>query len=333
MWYRWRRGPLLLTKSSFQHCSTSVLTGGRGKRTATTQLLRFGVHRSGYAGPKSKGLAKGHGAVHKSQYKLIAVDVDGTLLDSDHGLSAVNKEAIRSATGSGVYVVLATGRQFSAVQWLVEELELATPQIVGGGSMVAMAKSLMNVYEKRISAQLVASVIGRVRELGLTAVVSQGGVNYAERINEDIAYLAAYGNPIPRLDGGFSKVLSSPSLTTNVTVVAKERDRLLQRAAADLKARFGAELKMVQTVPYCMDIMNKSASKGEALRFVLDLLHVPAEKVVAIGDSENDLDMFSVAGYSVAMANADTEIKGRASIVTGNCDSDGVAEAIERLQL
>jgi len=271
--------------------------------------------------------------VYKPQYELIAVDVDGTLLDSTHNLSARNKAAIRSAIRSGVHVVLATGRQFSAVQWLVKELKLATPQIVGGGSMIVMARSLTKVYERSIPAQLIASVIARLRELGLTAVVSQGGVTYAEIMNEDIAYLVAYGNPVPRLDRDFSEVLSSPTPTTNVTVVAKGRDALLRGAAADLKARFGAELKTRRSAPYHMDIMNKSASKGEALRFVLNLLHIQAEKAVAIGDSENDLDMFSVAGYAIAMANAGTEIKRRARIVTSDCDSDGVAEAIERLLL
>jgi len=97
------------------------------------------------------------------------------------------------------------------------------------------------------------------------------------------------------------------------------------------RKELGARLRIHRSVPYYLNFVNPDVSKGKALRDVCQLLHIDLKETIAIGDSENDLTMFKVAGCAVAMGNGDEMVKGHAHYVTGTNDQDGVAHAIHHL--
>lgn len=106
-----------------------------------------------------------------------------------------------------------------------------------------------------------------------------------------------------------------------------------QRPIAERLSAVKSSLAITSSISHNMEINNKGATKGVALRQLCDFLHIPQENVLAVGDNGNDIDMLEFAGMSAAMANGTEEVKAAANAVTLSCEEDGVAFAIEKYAL
>lgn len=263
--------------------------------------------------------------------RLVAIDVDGTLLDSTHTLSAGNRQALRAALAAGCHVTLATGRQYVYIAPLVVELGLHSPQITSSGAVITLPASGEMLYADRIGREVAAETIRLGEQLGITLVIVQNGKTFTRAINTDIEHMLTYGDPRPHVVPDLTATLDLPP--TNIKAVAYRQDELYARAETEFQQALGTQLNIYRSVPYYLEFSAKSVSKGTALRRVAEQLGIGQDAILAIGDGNNDIAMFEAAGLSVAMANASESVKARADATTGHCDADGVAQAIERFVL
>jgi Cof subfamily protein (haloacid dehalogenase superfamily) len=259
-------------------------------------------------------------------YQIIAVDVDGTLLTPAHTLSPRVRRAVRAAREHGIHIALATGKLLRSVGTLVEELRLAGPQITCNGAVTVDAAGGAPVEFIALAAPVRWEALAALREtapdLGIAWYTPDAIYTDAPMGPLD-AVLAAYHEPplrhVPALD---------ESLPTPAKFLITGSAERLAAVRAAISARLGAA-RVIGTTPDFLEVMDPRATKGEALGAVMRLLDVPRERVLALGDGENDMDLLAAAGCGVAMGNAIPALRAQAAYVTASNDEDGAALVIE----
>ncbi|WP_248927854.1 Cof-type HAD-IIB family hydrolase [Paenibacillus hamazuiensis] len=237
-------------------------------------------------------------------YKLVALDMDGTLLNEEKLISEENRRAIKAATEAGVTVMLCTGRGVPNIMSYVDELQLKSPIVAVNGSEVWKAPGEL---WKRVTMD--SALVDRMRQIALRHDVwywaySVEGVynknNWSVDAIDEVKWLK-FGYHIDDTD-----------------VLASVRGEL---------ASWGA-LEITNSHPCNIELNPKGISKASGLREVCALLGLEMSQVVGMGDSQNDLEMIRAAGLGVAMGNAQEEIKREADLVTVTNEEDGVARVI-----
>ncbi|MHB8157077.1 MAG: Cof-type HAD-IIB family hydrolase [Desulfocucumaceae bacterium] len=260
--------------------------------------------------------------------KLIAVDLDDTLLRNDLTISTRTKRAIAQAIESGASVTFATGRMFASALPFARELNLDLPLICYQGALVKYVDGRV-VYHKPMALELARRVIDFL-------------LPYKYHINLyiDDELRMERESPEGRRYAGISKVpvhfferlhdaLSAEP--TKILIIAKEQE--LDHLSGELEKSFAPQVNIMKSKPYFLEVADSGATKGKALADLARSLELDADQVMAIGDSWNDLDMLQYAGVAVAMENAMPEVKAIAGHITSSNDADGVAEAIEKYVL
>jgi Cof subfamily protein (haloacid dehalogenase superfamily) len=261
-------------------------------------------------------------------FQLVALDVDGTLFDSSHKLPPRNKTVIRQLVERGVHVSLSTGKSFSTIQNLVQELNLVSPQITSDGASIVDPLTQSPLYRIGLSKGLAIEALTVLEELNVTIVIVSENTSFTKEINEDIEYMCNYGDPTPFV---VKNLIGSIEIEpTHLMVVSYKKDNLYNRVFQTLKDTFGSRLNIVKSSPYFIEILNPLASKGNALNTVLKHLQIKKERVLCIGDGLNDLTMFQNVGLSIAMGNSHPDVKTAAGFVTDTNDNLGVAKALEK---
>jgi len=260
--------------------------------------------------------------------KLIAIDLDDTLLRTDLTISARAKKAITSAAGRGISVTLATGRMYASALPYAIDLGLNLPLITYQGALVKYADGRL-VSEKPLSRQLAKDLVSFILPYGYHLNVYMNDELYMEKDSpEGRRYIQTSKVPVHLEENLVSKINTDPS---KLLIIAEEPR--LDTLAGEVREVFGETVNLTKSKPYFLEIGHPEATKGLALKDLADSIGLSAAEVMAIGDSWNDLDMLEYAGFGVAMANSLPEIKQAARYVTANNDDDGVAEAIERWAL
>jgi len=270
--------------------------------------------------------------VLNSRIKLIAVDLDYTLLSSGFEVSKRNKEAIARALDRGVAVTLSTGRMFSSALPFAETLELSCPLITYNGAYIRAPGSDRPLSHVPVEKEHALETVRFAAEWDLHCNVYINDRLYMSKAGwEAQMYMdncKVEGIYEPDLE---PLILSSGEQPTKILLIG-ESGRM-----GEVKARLvelmAGKAYVTTSVPEYVEIMNKNVSKGRALAAVASFLCVKADEVMAIGDGYNDIDMFRYAGVSVAMGNARDEVKSLATFVAPSNDEDGVAVAIERYVL
>ncbi|MGX7418534.1 Cof-type HAD-IIB family hydrolase [Carnobacterium gallinarum] len=266
--------------------------------------------------------------------KLIAIDIDGTLLTSEHQLSENVCLAIQAAKNQGVKIVLCTGRPIVGVMPYLEKLglrEATDIAITQNGALVQETASEKVLSHLTIELNQLKKIeqFAKNQKAQLTFFDDQHMYSLhpepSQLVLDDAKILHTDLRQVTREE------LTEEMLLTKAMFLGTplEIDHLL----ADLPTDFLAEFYCVRSVPYNFEFLNPAASKGEALRLLAESLNLTAEEVMAIGDAENDRSMLEYAGNSVVMANALPEIQALATFVTKSNDESGVAYAIEELVL
>jgi len=264
----------------------------------------------------------------KPKIKLVAVDLDDTLLGPDLAVSARNRQALWRARQQGVRVVPATGRMFRSAQTIALRLGLRDPVIAYQGALVRWPAG-EEIAHLPLPLALAREVLARVAPAGFHVnVYVDDNLYVAELTEEAKRYAALSGVPVQAV-GDLAAFLSRDP--TKVLVVAPETE--LDRLARDLAPHWGDRLTMNKSKPHFLEFSHREATKGRALARLAALFGLRREEVMAIGDGYNDLDMVEYAGIGVVMGNARPEVRARADWVTAANDADGVAEAVERFVL
>ena len=263
--------------------------------------------------------------------RLVAVDVDGTLFNSKHELSEANEFALRELLDRGIQVVIATGKPYIAIADIVARLGLTSPQITSEAAIITDPVSGTILKRTGVPFDLASQVIDLGRELNTTMIISTGDKTFAREMNEDVEYMVTFGDPVPELMDDLREALQP--LPTHLMMITYQKDALFLAAEERFRSELGAKLHIHRSVPYYLNFVNPAVSKGKTLQAVCQRLDIDIRETLVIGDSENDVSMFAVAGYAVAMGNSPENIKAQAHYVTGTNDQDGVAQAIHRLIL
>ncbi len=256
-------------------------------------------------------------------YRMIAIDLDDTLLSKTKTIPERAALAVRKAAGAGLRVVLCTGRTIKGMQRFHEALGLDTPMITSGGAEVYDANGSI-LYANRLDPKSVHDVLSFAQEYGVHAqVYIDGELAFYKHNAEAAKYERSYGFPGIEIPDLYER---KDIVTPKVLLIA-EPDMIISMQQEALK-RF-PELVIKRSMPIYLEFVRPGVDKGVAMRFIADSYGIDLKDVAAIGDSEIDVPMIQAAGLGVAVANASEETKAAADMVCGSNDDAGVADVIE----
>lgn len=266
--------------------------------------------------------------VPRRVFQLVAIDVDGTLLNSCHKLTVANSDAIREMILRRVHVVLASGRQFVTLCPWLEKLNLSGLQIACDGAQIVDAQSGHVWFERRLPAILARRILEVGTQLGVTMVVARDGHTFVSRLNSDIEYMMSFSDPAPAVVSSLLSVLA-PEPTHIMGIAFSDPPRFFS-VVDEFRRLLGSEVAIRLSSPYYIEFHHPSVSKGMALRKIRKHLKVPREATLSIGDGQNDIPLFEEAGYSVAMSHSAQAVKDVANEVATINESE-VAQTIAKL--
>jgi HAD superfamily hydrolase (TIGR01484 family) len=260
------------------------------------------------------------------QFKALAIDLDGTLLVGEK-IPADNVTAVRAARDAGLAIIIATARWHHMALRIAKELEISGPLIACSGAQVHLPSDDRDIFDERLPEDFVAELYAMCDAERCVATVT-----VADRV-------------LLKLDGEPDRALLLPEMSwvrqlqgaadSQPRVAAIQGSRINARIRAELEPRFSDRVHFFDSIgptgKVILTITAATASKGAALASACDYLGLSPRDVVAFGDADNDIEMFKVAGASVAMGQADPKVKAAATTVTSRNDEAGVARAIERL--
>lgn len=262
--------------------------------------------------------------------KLIAIDLDGTLLTNDKRISSGNRAALRKAMDAGVFVCIATGRAWPGAKAFVSEIKPNCPVITSNGALIVDPETEEILFERCLSKKDAETVFALGEKLGFTQIVWCGNRLYASRINElSDDYSRRFGK-IPAVKIGSLADLDGRDILKILWYIPGGK------AAANLRNVPSERLENVTIVtsdPDFLEFFSSSVSKAEAVRLIAARCGVSPCEAAAVGDACNDIPMLQATGFGIAMENATDEVKKAAAAVTGDNESDGVARAIEEYVL
>jgi len=262
-------------------------------------------------------------------YRLVAIDLDGTLLTREKRPSPRTRRALAELAARGCHVVIATGRPFDVLRIFCAGVELTAPQITFNGAVAHDPRSGRDLYRQLVPPAYTPPAIDFFVEAAVpVALYTTDGLYLDRRMPNPADWTPPPLPPATYLDD-MRQVADRPS----IKVVGQADPATITRLRPRAVAAFGRDLYVTQTAANLLEFLHPAASKGAALRQVARLLDVAPAHVVAFGDSHNDLTMFAYAGLAVAMGNAVDEVKAAASMITASNEEDGVALALERLGL
>lgn len=262
-------------------------------------------------------------------YKLIALDMDGTLLTSDKSISTRTKQAIQKARELGVKVVLASGRPHDGMKEKIAELGISGADefvVYFNGSMVKNLGTEEVIHQAIIDGKQAKQVAKLAKELGLYchAFSTEHGLITPE-LNE-FTDIESSINKIPTTEMNFDE-LSDDHPIIKAMIVGEESK--LTQAAQQIPEYYRNAFTVVQSAPIFLEFLNPNSNKGVGVSAIAKSLGIEAHEVICMGDAENDHHMIEYAGLGVAMANAMEQTKAIADHITSSNDDDGVAIVIE----
>jgi len=268
-------------------------------------------------------------------YKLLVVDIDGTLLGKDGTISAKDREAIAEARHLGIKVSLSTGRVPQACSRIINQLSLDGYHIFFDGALVSNPENGEEVYVRPISKELVRQIVEFTHRIEIDCDLYSATRYFVERETWVTDIRRQFFNIQPTIID-LAKLWQKERIIKGTVVVCSAEER----AKADSFCRqFKSSLSfsLTKTPAYpdvdFINVVAPDVSKGKALEALASLLGIPLTEIIAIGDGANDISILSLAGLAVAMGNASDEVKAVADYVTLDIDHNGMAEAINKFLL
>ena len=261
-------------------------------------------------------------------YRLLAIDLDDTLLGPQQEISERNVRAVRAVAALGVEVVLASGRMHESVLRYAEQLGLETPVLSYNGAMVRPVHDPVPWRHEEVPGDKTVFVLDYCRENNLQLNYYRDNCVYSKAETPWIKLYQQRTQAPLKIMPEFDTVLRGKSSTKLVIVDAPEQINAMQPF---FTAHFGDNLYITTTADEYLEFMVPTANKGTALGFVAERLNLPAAAIMAFGDGHNDIPMLQWVGMGVAMGNAKPELKAVANRVAPLNTEDGVAQVLEEV--
>lgn len=266
----------------------------------------------------------------ESVIRLVAVDLDGTLLNDSKQVTKQTAGALAGLTGRGVRLVIASARPPRSVRHIYQSLGLDTWQINYNGALIWDEPGRRMIFHRPMNGRLVRQIIDVSRDMYEEVLVTCEIMDrwYTDRVDDQ--FNTETGKLFkPDVVASIEEICTQP--ITKLLLLGEPR--VIGRLEPMLSQRFGGHFTLVQTDDHMLQIMDKRVSKAVALEKVARHYRVPMEQVMAIGDAPNDVGMLQSAGVAVAMDNAAAVVKEVADWVAPSNNDHGVYAALKRYGL
>jgi len=266
------------------------------------------------------------------KYRLLIVDIDGTLVGRDGGISVENKEAVIKAGRSGVQVALSTGRVSRACLGIVRELSLDGYHIFFDGALVSDPEQGHEVYIHPLKKEIVRQAVEFAHQNEIYLELFSATKYFVER---ETRATRIHGElmGIETTMADFNEVWSREAiLKGNLIVYSPEEAAKAEKFCNHFKERFHFSVARSPAYPGVdfINVVDPQVSKGKALESLVSHLGLPISETMAVGDGTNDISLLSTAGLAIAMDNAPDEVKRVADYITLDVDQNGLAAAIKK---
>ncbi len=266
------------------------------------------------------------------RFRLLACDLDGTLMGDDTSIPSRVRNAIAAAERREIKVTLATGRGFRETLPFAVSLGISVPVICYQGGLVKHPLTDELLFRATMERELVLQVIELARERDWHVVVYVDDAVFIHEFRHPQSfYHDLLGLDIRRVDHLSREIAESHTDPAKFLFVAEESES--EQIHLELSDRFGQQVNIVRSHALFVEGNPLGVNKGEALRRLAERLGVQQSEVMAIGDQANDVPMLLWAGLGVAMGNASPETKAVANWIAPPLSANGAAEAIERFLL
>lgn len=278
------------------------------------------------------------------KYKLVCIDMDGTLLNSKKTVSEANKNAIKKAHQLGINIVITTGRIYENAAFYSKLIGVkSSPVIASNGAIIKENDKDSVIYKRSLSIENIRTIMNicnkhkvktnfntpnsficrskfvymLVNKLFLKSmsIANEGKINMEYMKNND--------ELIKKLEQNCKDIIKCEIIHINTKRISALKEELQELN----------DIEVVSSSKHNIEITAKLVSKGKAVEALTNYYNIKREEIITIGDSENDLSMIEYGGLGVAMANASEEIKRRADYITDTNDNDGVAKVINKFIL
>ncbi|MDO5547551.1 MAG: Cof-type HAD-IIB family hydrolase [Eubacteriales bacterium] len=264
-------------------------------------------------------------------YKLIALDLDGTVLNSKIEVLPSTIEAVAFARRQGIKVVVATGRIVGEAAQFAREIGASSAMITSGGAAISDPVNKLDVKEWTIPVETSAQIMEHLQGRPISAMIYVG----------EHLYMTSYSDrqfkKSRRVEGYWSSRVIEDDIARRIREEQLGVCKIFARGdlteLADALCQFNClpGIYITRSAEDNFEVMPSGINKGHALRTLADLMGISMEQVIAIGDSDNDSDMLKACGMPVVMANGDDAVKKLARYLTSSNDEGGVAQAIYHL--
>lgn len=280
--------------------------------------------------------------------KLIAIDLDGTLLSSDGTISKANRDAILEAQSQENIIAISSGRSLHDTKQILRNAGLECPIMTGNGGLSFESGRI--IQHHILSAEVRSEMMSLIQESGLYyeiytnegVLIKNDGRDLLDseidaiRDKSTSSELESFAHTIDiqyQQNGliyvpDYQKINFTDKGVYKLFVLSFDKEKL-EKMRTDLADR--EDISITTSGAQKLEIGSSQASKGNALKFMAEHFAIPLESTVAIGDNLNDLSMFEIAGVSIAMGNAEEDVKKQATYITKDHNEDGVAYGLRVL--
>ncbi|HEY0755783.1 MAG TPA: Cof-type HAD-IIB family hydrolase [Ktedonobacteraceae bacterium] len=270
-------------------------------------------------------------------YDLLAIDIDGTLLTSQNRIPNSIFPLLREVEACGVGVMLISGRPEMTVAPLMRELGLTLPCVSSGGAQITDMLTGESIASWRLAPEVVEKLAQLGRGFGVHVMAMErdclyfeGRLEELERVQETVDIHLANGERIRTRVLPVADIVQVAPTPLKLTLSA-QHERLLP-VAEKLRAS-NLPVYFTYSTPVYLESTNIQANKGSALQWLARHLNIPMQRVLALGDSPNDISMLKVAGLGIAMGNAHPAVKAVAGQIVPSNDEEGVSWVLRELVL
>ncbi|HBL07360.1 MAG TPA: Cof-type HAD-IIB family hydrolase [Clostridium sp.] len=271
------------------------------------------------------------------KYKLICVDMDGTLLNSKKKISERNLNAINEAHNKGVKFVVVTGRIFVSANYYGDIIGVKTPIIASNGAYIREKDLDKAIYEEYLNKEECRVILKLLKKYDIMPQFYSTDTIYTEEIKHSALIYSKANATLPknrqvaiRIINEWEKLFEENGNLIKVMVVHEDKERVIAAKEEFLNLK---SFEVVSSMESSFEIMKKGTSKGEAVKKICEYYGIHREEVICMGDNENDISMIKFAGVGVAMGNAEEFVKKQADYVALSNEDDGVAHVIEEFIL
>lgn len=266
-------------------------------------------------------------------YKILAFDIDGTLVDSNKNVTPATKEAVRKAAKKGCKIVIATGRPVPGITKTAQAIgldELDGYVLSFNGGIVMSYKDGRTIFENMIPMEYYAEICDIAKECNVN-IISYENYNVVTEKKDD-----KYVDIECKINGIDCKEVKSLKdyLTFPVPkfIMLGDGDYLAE-VEKKVQAKIGDKLDVYRSEPFFLEILPKGVNKADSLNKLLSHLNLKREELMAFGDGFNDISMIEFAGMGVAMSNGNDVIKEKADYIAPSNDEDGIAYVLNKFVL